>query len=132
MLPKYYRFTIYNDTGQTLPSGSVQIKQIAYKYDLNGALSYESSGPTVYMLDTTCADNGFDTDALRVVTNTSNLYLGGHFMVEASGVASSAGNVEVYFEGSNDNALFPTSGDASLVTSLYFGTNGWKRTMFEV
>lgn len=131
MLPSYYRFTLKNETGETLASGDASVKRQAYKFASNGALQYGAYDHDDYLLDTNVLDNAFDFGDTKL--NTTTLNFGGHFIFEVTTDGSPNGDALLYLEPSVDSGVtFPSSGDGMLVAALNFAAAETKRTVFEL
>ena len=112
MLPKYYRFHVMNNTGQTATKddgAALSIRLSPWEFDVDGSLSY----------GTTITDNlGFDA-AMTILDgastegdvqdNTVNKYLGLNGYFEAiHDLATASGQWDLYIESSDDNVNWPS------------------------
>ena len=132
-LPRNYRFTAFNSTGQTILQNNITVESRRYKFTSAGALSFDGSETQVYIMDvggglaTATYDNG------TAVDNSSDLYIGGDFEFTVVAPASSDGNVLLYFDSSTDaGSTFPDNGLGILVATLNFTTSGTKITNFSL
>ena len=115
MLPKYYRFHVVNNTGQTATfnDGALLALRISpWKFTSAGAVEY---GTTI------TDDAGFDAGETiadgaasegGVNDNTSNLYVGLNGYFEAThDLDAAVGTWDLYIEGSDDNTNWPSDSD---------------------
>ena len=117
MLPKFYRFYIVNNSGDTLTyanAARLEIRTLPWKFDSNGALSYGTVDvDTTALLDTgeTIAD-GIASEG-TVIDNTSNKYLGLNGYLECKHDVDTGPDaiIDLYVEHSDDNASWPSDQD---------------------
>ena len=130
-LPHTYRFTVKNETGQTIATSSIFVRARRVKMDAAGALTFEGSEDTVTTSGSTLANNAYLTGTTQ--DNSTNVWLGGDFEFTVTAPASSNGNVLCYLEGSTDGGTdWPDNGLGQIVAILNFTTSGTKRTFFEL
>ncbi|MEM4413035.1 MAG: hypothetical protein QXD59_02035 [Candidatus Caldarchaeum sp.] len=132
MLAHRYRFTVKNETGQTIAANSIFVYARRYKFDQNGAKVDESSEATVLTNSSTLANGAFLSGSTQ--DNTSALWLGGYFAFVVTAPASSNGNVILYYDATTDNAdnRYPSSGLGVVVAVLNFTASGTKQVSFEL
>lgn len=119
MLPESYRFTVKNTTGQSFGANLIKIYPQRYKFDTAGALTYEAAGSEITLNTGSLANNGFASSALQ--SNTTNKYLGGHFLCEATGIpASCNGNLEFFFDINPSGSKYDYNGLGGFVSVLSF------------
>jgi len=109
-LPKYYKFVLKNECGETLPANAVTLKILRWKFDSSGNLTYESSVTSL----TNAADiaNGAYGDIGSAQDNSTALYLGGFFtlIIDATSLTGPSGNVILYMHISTDNVDYDSNG----------------------
>lgn len=131
VLPRYYRFRVLNNCGQTISAGNVKVYGRRFKFDSTGALSYESSETTIYTSSGGITTGSYDNSSM--VDNGTNLYVGGAFVFEVTAPASASGNVILFFERSTDGTTrVDTAGVGDVVAVLNFTTNGTKYKSFNI
>lgn len=131
VLPKYYRFTVLNNTGQTISTSNVKVYARRWKFDSTGALSYESSETTIYTSAGNITNGSYESSSM--IDNTSSLYIGGSFVFEVVSAASSNGNAILFFERSTDGTTrVDSNGVGDVVAVLNFTTNTTKRKSFSL
>jgi hypothetical protein len=104
MLPNYYKFHIYNDTGVTLDfsvDDELIIIALPYKYDTSGAISY---GSEITVYDDGAADlaDGAE-DEYSEIDNTTNLYEGLFCTARLTSDDSPDGNILIYLEWNSED-----------------------------
>ena len=130
-LPPHYRFTVKNETGQTIASSSITVTAKRAKFDSSGVLTYEGSEATVFSYGSTLGNGGFASGSTQ--DNTTNKYLGGDFLFTVTAPTSSSGHVILYLERSTDaGTTWDSNGDGEAVASLYFTASGTKRASFAI
>lgn len=131
VLPRYYRFRVLNNCGQTISAGNVKVYARRFKFDSTGALSYESSETTVYTSSGGITTGSYDNSSM--IDNSSSLYIGGAFALEVTAPASASGNVILFFERSTDGTTrVDTAGVGDVVAVLNFTTSGTKYKTFSL
>lgn len=115
MLPKYYRFRVVNNSGQTatFDSGALLALRLSpWKFDSDGVLVYGSVitddlgfGAANTIVDGAGSEGG-------VQDNTTNLHIGlsGYFKATHD-MDAADGNWALYAEGSDDNINWPSDSD---------------------
>lgn len=114
MLPDTYRYAAYNASGA---SSDVTVKEQAWKFDSNGAVSYGST--TTQMNAVTIADASHGTGS--TVDNSTNKYIGATLAVSATGSGTS-GVITIFLQFSPDGGTtWPDAQEGIPVGSLDAG-----------
>lgn len=118
MLPKYYKFKIVNDCGQSI--SSTTLTWTPYKW-LSGGPSYATNATPVSAQ--TIASAATYTSA--AIDNTSALNAGGVFVFQATLAGAPSGNqaLRVYLVPSADNSVFEDQSSV-LVAALLCAATG--------
>jgi hypothetical protein len=131
VLPRYYRFTVLNNCGQTISTGNVKVYGRRFKFDSSGALSYESTEATIWTSGGTVANAAYLSSSFE--DNNTNKWIGGAFAFEVTAPASANGNVILFFERSTDGTTrVDTNGAGDVVAVLNFTTSGIKYKTFSL
>jgi hypothetical protein len=131
MLARNYRFTVLNQTGQTVAANAVKIQARRHKFSTDGALEYEGSEAEVFNNGSTIANGAYSSGA--ALNNSSTLFLGGDFEVEVTAPASVDGNVTIYYEPATDGGTqFASNGLGIMVAVLTFTASGTKHKHFRL
>lgn len=134
-LGRNYRLVVQNKTGVALDAAdSITITGRRWKFTSGGALDPESSEATLVSGGASLAIDAFLAGTAQ--DNSSNLYLGGEFKLEASvSTATPNGPLDVYLEKETDGGTFETpSGSYEYihVASLTFTATGTQRKYFDI
>ncbi len=118
-LPKYYKFVVKNECGETLGANAITVTLLRWKFNSSGALTYESSVTTLQN-SSSIADDAYG-DIGSAQDNSSDLWLGGFFMFEvnAGSLSSPDGNVILYLHRSNDNSNFDDNGRGDVLAVIH-------------
>jgi len=133
MLPKYYRFHVVNNTGQTatLADGALFALRLSpWKFDSANALVYGTAIADDLGQAATLV-NGASSEG-DVQDNTSNLYLGLNAEWEMThDLDAAVGTWDLYIEHSDDNSSWPSDAndfdpevDLEFVTSMTIDNSG--------
>lgn len=106
MLPTSYKFYVYNECGQTLAAGAVDVDVVPWKYDSNGALSY---GTEVNKTTAGTVADDAGSDIGTAISNSSDKNLGAHCRISITSPASANGAVSVYLVKSHDGTDYEDS-----------------------
>ena len=120
MLPRNYRFRALNGCGQTIVQNAITVKCRRWRFAADGAVVWESSESTVYIMDEGAGLATAGNDAGTAVDNSTDLWIGGDFEFEVTTPASAAGDVSVYLERSSDaGSSFDTlDGNSAIISRL--------------
>jgi hypothetical protein len=130
-LARNYRFTVRNETGQTLAANAVKVQARRWKFASDGALSYEANETEVLNNGSTIATAAYASSS--AVDNSADLFIGGDFELEVTAPASSNGDVILYYEPATDGGTqFATNGLGAIVAVLNFITSGTKFKHFSI
>ena len=132
VLPKHYRFKVYNNTGVSIAISNVKVYARRWKFSSTGAISYESSQDTVLNNAGSLATATYlagDTE-----DNSTDLFIGGTFMFEVNPTTGSPnGNVILFFERSTDGGTtWDSDGTGDVVAVLNFTSTGAKYKSFSL
>lgn len=131
VLPKFYRFKILNSSGVSLSSANVKVYARRFKFGSNGALSYESSENNIYSNSGSVSNSNYDSSSM--IDNTTDLWIGGAFVLEVTTTGSPNGNVILFFERSTDGTTrVDTNGVGDVVAVLNFTAAGTKYKSFSL
>lgn len=127
MLPMYYYFRAYNDTGSLIPIGGLKLYARRWKLNAAGEPDYETAEATLLNNLATVADNAYTLDAHSTfVDNSSASYqhLGGDFVFYVNAdVTAGDGTVTLYLHRTTDGISSPTHEDSNgygtVVCSVY-------------
>jgi hypothetical protein len=131
VLPKSYRFKVYNQLGQTISAGNVTCKGLRYKIGSDGAIAYESSEATLLSNAGTLATATYLAGTSQ--DNSSDKWVGGDFTFKVIAPASSSGAVTLFLERSSDGGTtWDDDGLGIPVARLDFTTSGTKVVTFSI
>ena len=126
-----YRFTVLNDTGQTIAGSSILLFARRVKLDSSGALVIETAEATILSSGATLAQAAYLSGTTQ--DNTTLRWQGGDFHFKVTAPASSDGNVILFFERSTDGgSTWDTNGLGQIVAVLNFTTSGTKTKPFSI
>lgn len=126
VLPPNYRFTVKNETGQTLANNSCRVDAKRYNFNSTGALNYESSETNVYLNSGTISNGAYNSGSS--VDNTSDKYIGGIFEITVTAPASANGNVILYLDRSTDaGSSYDDNGLGDIVAVFNFTASGTQK-----
>lgn len=142
MLPRNYKFHIVNNSGVTIEfstddaNNTFTIKGRGWKYTSAGALSYGSE-QTCFADPTSDLADGSSLEAASEVDNSTDLFLGMHFIASLVTDAATSGTLDIYYEYSTDGGTtypsdapdFDTEADLIYVASIPLGTTTEDRTV---
>src|SRR5262245_45894083 len=130
-LPRNYRFTVKNGTGQTIAANAVKVFARRHKFTSSGALSYEGSEATLMDNGSTIGNGSYASSS--GVDNSSDKYTGGAFIFNVTAPASSNVNVDLYLDLSTDGgSAWDDNGLGAFIGSLNFTTSGTKTMSFRL
>lgn len=121
-LNDYFRFQAYNDSGESLDGGDIDIYVRFWKFDSNGALSWStelnvyngsSIGTTSYgtVIDAGSSETYYD--------NSSNKYLGFHGYAAVTTGTGTGDGVDIYIQFSPDGGTdFADDGSGVLLCHI--------------
>lgn len=101
MIPRDYRFTVYNSTGVTIPVSQLVVTARRYNFDSNGALVYENAGANAYTNVGSIANATFYVGS-PALSNADSLWIGGHFLFAATLTVSGNGSLILSLQRSAD------------------------------
>jgi hypothetical protein len=131
VLPRYYRFRAFNNTGVTISAGNLKVYGRRFKFDTTGQLSYESPESTVWTTSGTITTGSYDQSAVQ--DNNSTGWLGGAFVLEVTMTGSPSGNVVLFFERSTDGTTrIDSQGVSDVVAVLNFTSATTKYKSFSL
>lgn len=131
VLPRYYRFTILNNSGVSISAGNAKVYGRRFYFDSTGALTYEASETSIYSNSGTVTNGSYDSSTM--VDNNSSKYIGGAFVFDVTLTGSPAGNVICFFERSTDGSTrVDSNGVGDVVAVLNFTSATTKRKSFSV
>lgn len=121
LLPYIYRFTVYNDSTSTIPTGSLKVLAKRNRLNVSGVIEYEDSYQTILSNSANIPTGAYVTGTTQ--TNTGNWY-GGDFFLVATGITfTSLGQAVFYLERSVDGSLFDVNNDGLVVGAIGSGSN---------
>jgi hypothetical protein len=131
VLPRYYRFKIYNNSGVSISANNAKVYTRRFKFGADGALSYENSETLV--LDNSSSISPGSYDAATMVDNNTDKYIGGTFVFQVTLTGSPNGNVVLFFERSTDGTTrVDSDGVGDVVAVLNFTSATTKRKSFSL
>lgn len=97
MLPPFWRFMVYNDTGEALANLVITYRR--WYFNSSGELTFEGSEQSEGGISTTLADATYDASA-SLNDNTVDKYLGlhGRFFVQSSASGTPSGDVTLWLQ----------------------------------
>lgn len=126
-----YRFTLRNQTGQTIATNSLFVRTKRYNRNSSNALVFEGSEATILSSGSTLANDAYLTGTTQ--DNTTLKWEGGSFSLTVTAPASANGNVTLYFERSTDGgSTWDTNGLGQITAVLNFTTSGTKTKTFSL
>ena len=114
MLPSYYRYTAYNDSGA---SSDITIEEQPWKFASDGSVTYGSWATKMSAVTTADGARGVGSD----IDNATNKYIGANLLVSATG-AGTSGVITVFLEFSDDSgSTWPDAQEGIPIGSLDAG-----------
>lgn len=123
LLPYLYRFTIKNESGNSLGDGTAKVTGLRHRIDVSGNLIYESSEFTFLENSSTVLNSGYYPGATQ--TN-SNAWYGGDFLCSITGANINANSqVLFYLERATNpsSPIFDSGNNGMLVAVISSGYN---------
>lgn len=131
MLGHTYRFTVKNETGQTIAASSIFVRARRWKFSSDGSLAFEASESTVLSNSSTLANGSFLAGTTQ--DNTTDKWVGGQFEFTVTAPTSANGNVICYVERSTDGGTdWDSNGLGRVVAVLNFTASGTKTKHFVI
>lgn len=129
-LPRNYRFTIKNNTGQTITANNINVYARRHKY-VGGVLTYEGSEDTVYTNSGSVTTGSYDSGTGE--DNNTDAFVGGAFRFSVTAPVSSSGTVELYLDVSTDGgSTWDDNGLGTFIAALNFTATGTKKLGFRL
>jgi hypothetical protein len=130
-LPRTYRFTVKNETGQTIAANSIFVYARRWNRNSVGKKNFESSEATIVSSGSTLATGSFLNGTTQ--DNSTLKWDSGAFQFTITAPASSNGNVVCTLQRSTDGGTdFDTDGLADIVAILNFTATGTKTKTFQI
>lgn len=128
-LSKKYKFTVLNQTGQTLAISAVKVYGGLQKIDTAGAPVFAAEATLFENTGGTIANGAFLTGT--EIDNSTDKYIGGEFVFEVTAPASSSGKVSLYLD-SSPGTTYPDQGLGRLICQLDFTATATKKKNFSL
>ena len=130
-LPRNYRITAKNDTGETLNAGDLTVMARRVKLDTNGALSFESTEATLLSISADLTNGSYVSGS--GVDNSTNGWMGGELEITITTASATSGGVEIWLDASTDGGTtWPDNGKGILLAYAKVTATGANVTVISV